>query len=163
MYGFARRYYRTPLYGGFVRESLSRYHVNGKETTVNVYRLPVTGQQYEALETMLTDMEQNRQHYLYNHLSALSALVHKNVRVRDAYTCVEFCIRILKFLGLAVDPKKHYSVSDIEKLLQDYISYTGPMPTNGEFDQAYYAKKPVPCPTLTTVYNLVKLLPRLGL
>jgi hypothetical protein len=26
MYGFARRYYRTPFYGGFVRESLSRYH-----------------------------------------------------------------------------------------------------------------------------------------
>ena len=29
MYSFARRYYRTPLFGGFVQETPARYCING--------------------------------------------------------------------------------------------------------------------------------------
>ncbi|MGN0978699.1 MAG: hypothetical protein ACI4PH_11640, partial [Faecousia sp.] len=29
LYAFARKYYRAPFYGGFVREHPSRYHHNG--------------------------------------------------------------------------------------------------------------------------------------
>lgn len=161
MYGFARRYYRMPLYGGFVRESLSRYHVNGITTTISIYRLPVTVEQYTALEKMLTEMEQNPNRYLYNHLSILGSPVRWRIRVRDAYTCVEFCVNILNSLGLAVDTKKYYSVSDVEKLLQAYNYYTGPIPTGEEFDEAYYAKNPVPNPAFATVRSILGLLPRL--
>ena len=45
MYSFSRRYYRTPLYGGFVHESRSRYHVNGDATRICLCALPVTSQQ----------------------------------------------------------------------------------------------------------------------
>lgn len=162
MYGFARRYYRTPLYGGFVRETLSRYHVNGQSTQVQICKLPVTTEQYITVEKRLTRMHEAKDVYIYNHISALGALLRKPIRAMNAYTCVEFCVEILHELGLDLDPKKYYSVGDVEKILRTYEVYTGPMPQCQEFDEAYYAKKPVAHPTLTTVCELLKILPRLG-
>lgn len=161
MYGFARRYYQTPLYGGFVRESLSRYHQNGYAAQICICRIPVTQEQYDALEKKLGDMYENRQHYLYNHLSALGALAHRRIRARDAYTCIEFCVQILHTLGIEVDPQKYYSVCDVKKMLESCCIYTGPIPT-GEYDADFYRKSPVPYPIWNTLRDMVKLLPRLN-
>lgn len=162
MYGFARRYYRIPLYGGFVKESHARYHVNGRSTDIRLCRIPVTREQYEALETRLATMHSRAKDYIYNHFSALGALIRKPIPARDAYTCVEFCVEILHDLGICVDPGKYYSVGDIEKLLRGFTVYTGPMPYSGEADTDYYAKRPVFSPTWVTLREIFKLLPRLG-
>lgn len=161
MYSFARRYYRTPFYGGFVRESHSRYHVNGKNTDICLCRLPVTGRQYETLEALLTQMCNNKEQYIYNHLSAMGALFHKRIKAKDAYTCTEFCVPILHSLGIDLDPDQYYSVGDVERLLRPFAIYTGPMPASGEYDTVYYAKKPIPHPILTTLRDICKLIPRL--
>lgn len=65
MYSFARRYYKMPFYGGFVRESVSRYNLDGKTTQVCICAIPVTTSQFEILETQLHTMETNKEHYLY--------------------------------------------------------------------------------------------------
>lgn len=161
MYGFARRYYRTPFYGGFVRESLSRYHVNGVATNVCVCRLPVTQLQYQTLADLLDRMHQNKENYPYNHLSAAAALFRRPVKVRDAYTCIEFCVRILHDLGIDLDPDKYYTVGEVAQLLQPYAIYTGPLQLPGEFDHQYYAIKPIPHPTSATVSAFITLLKRL--
>ena len=161
MYGFARRYYHTPLYGGFVRESLSRYQQNGQVARISICRLPVSEQQYTTLEEQLSHMYKNRQHYLYNHLSALSAMAHRRISARDAYTCIEFCVKILYQLGIDVDPKKYYTVCDIKNLLNNYCIYTGPVPV-GDYDADFYQTNPVPFPVFSTLRDMFKLLPRLG-
>lgn len=161
MYGFARRFYRTPLYGGFVKESLSRYHQNGKAANIRICKLPVTREQYETLEKLLADMFENREHYLYNHLSALGAMVHRRVKAKDAYTCIEFCVGILHSLGIDVDPERYWSVGQVEQLLRPYAIYTGPIP-EGAYDAEFYNKRPVPCPLWITLRDMFKLLPRLG-
>lgn len=160
MYGFARRYYHTPFYGGFVRESLSRYHVNGNATDVCVCRLPVTDAQYQTLEALLLQMEQNQAHYLYNHLSAVAAIFRRPVKRTDAYTCVEFCVQILKDLGIDLNPNRYYTVGYLEQLLRPNVIYTGPMPIPQEYDAAYYARKPVAHPAYTTVKDIAALLRR---
>ena len=162
MYGFSRRYYEVPLYGGFVWESLSRYHVNGKSTYVSICRLPVTNEQYAHLENLFAEMYANRDHYIYNHISALGALFHRRVRAKDAYTCIEFCVQILSTLGIDLDPKKYYSVCDVQRLLQDYEVYTGKMYSPTEYDAAYFARRPIPYPTHKTIYEIYKLIPRLA-
>lgn len=161
MYSFARRYYRTPFYGGFVRESLSRYHVNGVTTHVCVCRLPVTQLQHHALTDLLEGMDKNKENYPYNHLSAAAALFRRPVKVRDAYTCIEFCVRILHDLGIDLDPDKYYTVGEVAQLLHSYAIYTGPLQVSGEFDYQYYADKPVTHPTRTTVSAFITLLKRL--
>ena len=41
MYSFARRYYKTPFYGGFVKESLSRYQLNQNKATIKICKMGV--------------------------------------------------------------------------------------------------------------------------
>lgn len=161
MYSFARRYYHTPLYGGFVKESLSRYHQNGQVARISICRIPVSEQQYKDLEHLLSNMYKNRGHYLYNHLSALGATVRKRISARDAYTCIEFCVNILRWLGMDVDPEKYYTVCDIKNLLSNYCIYTGPVPV-GDYDADFYQANPVSFPTIRTLKDMFKLLPRLG-
>ena len=161
MYGFARRYYRTPFYGGFVRESLSRYYVGGKATDIRICRLAVNDAQYRKLKHLLEQMYADRQEYLYNHLSAAAAVFHRPVKAKDAYTCIEFCVHILHDLGIDLDPDKYYTVGQVEQLLRPYAIYTGPMPTSDEYDAEYYASKPVPHPSITTLRAIFALFRRL--
>lgn len=162
MYSFARRYYRTPFYGGFVCESPSRYYVKGKATSICVCSLPVSDEQYicvhERLESMLSDQDR----YLYNHLSAMATLARKPIRAADAYTCIEFCVSVLHSIGVDLDPGKYHTIDDVLQILNEHVVYTGPMPTSDDVDAAYYAKKPVPHPVWFTVRDILKLFPRLS-
>lgn len=162
MYGFSRRYYHTPFYGGFVQESLSRYHVNGQAANIRVCRLPVTQEQYETLEQHISDMLQRQEQYLYNHLSAFAVPLRRPVKVRDAYICVEFCVQILHSIGQDVDPDQYYSVGDLEQLLRPYAIYTGPAPDAEVYDTVYYAPKPIPHPIIATLTAFFALFERLG-
>jgi len=161
MYGFARRYYRTPLYGGFVKESLSRYCVGGKLSDIKVHRLPISEDQHRHLTELFAKMYSQKQRYLYNHLSAATACFHKRLFVKDAYTCVEFGIHILDYLGLDVDIKKYHTVGAVAQLLDEYTVYTGPIP-EGAYDEDYMQPKPVPHPVWVTIRDIFALFPRWG-
>lgn len=161
MYGFARRYYRTPFYGGFVRESRSRYHLNGTPASIRICRLPVTPLQYQTLCHLLEGMHQNQEAYPYNHLSIVTALFRRPIKVQDAYTCIEFCVHILHTLGIDLDPDQYYTVGEVEQLLRPYAIYTGPMPAPEEYDHAFYAHKPVHRPVAATFSSILKLFRRL--
>lgn len=160
MYSFARRHYRLPLYGGFVRESRSRYHVNGIAADICLCAVPVSARQHLTLRSMLQDMHRKNRFYIYNHLSALGAVFHRPIHARDAYTCAEFCMKILKELDIPVQPDKYYSIGDIRNLLDPFVIYSGTMPAPEIFDEAYYAKKPVRHPIYTTLRDMIRLLHR---
>lgn len=160
MYGFARRHYRTPLHGGFVRECPSRYQIQEKTANICLCKIPVSPQQYADLESLLSQMEENKDHYIYNHLSALGALTHKRIVVRDAFTCVEFCVDVLYKLGLDVDPKQFYTVCDLQKLLQQYVVYTDVMPQSTQTDNHFFAKQSLLYSASVTVRDMLRLIPR---
>lgn len=159
MYGFARRYNKLPLYGGFVKESLSRYHPKGIASQIKVCKLSVTQEQYDVLQKKLQDMYAQKEKYLYNHLSILSVPFRRWVKARDAYICVEFVVDILSQLGVV--PNKYCSVCGLLEQLSDHVSYEGPMPPPEKEDEAYFSKKTIPRPTLTTIQNLFALLGRI--
>lgn len=161
MYGFARRYYRTPFYGGFVRESRSRYCHNGITANIRICKLPITPVQYETLANFLEGMHQNQESYPYNHLSAAAALFRRPVKIQDSYTCIEFCVQVLYSLGIQLDPDRYYTVGQVEQLLRPYSVYTGPMLPPTEYDHAYYARRPISHPTTATVTEFIRLLKRL--
>lgn len=161
MYSFARRYYRTPLYGGFVKESLSRYHADCKPALCMICAVPVSIAQYTALEAHLDEMHSHKEQYLYNYLSALTFLFRKRVHVRDARLCVEFVSDTLSQLDTPVDNNKFYTTKDLCTLFERLAVYTGPMPAPAEYDEVFFAKKPVPHPHLTSIRHMIALLPRL--
>lgn len=160
MYGFARRHYRLPLYGGFVKEYICRYHVKKKSARIRICRLEATAEQYARITEQLSKMCENKEHYLYNHLSVLASVLHRPVHLRDAYTCVEFAVQILKELGIQLDSRKYYSVGDLEKMLRPHSIFTGPIPQTDIYDTAFFAANPVPHPVLVTLAAFFALFKR---
>ena len=161
MYSFSRRHYKTPLWGGFCHESPARFRVRGETTRILLCRLPVTQTQYTALKKRLTQMHEDRYRYLYNHLSILSAPFHKVTPVRDAATCVEFCVSCLAPLGISVTPGEYCTLQKLESKLRPWAIYEGPLPMGTETDEAFFTRTPFPF--LKTCRDLFKLLPRVEL
>ena len=163
MYSFARRYYRTPFYGGFVKESLSRYQPDGIHANICICKIPVTNQQYKRVCIRMRQMLRYNEKYLYNHISILGTLVKRPVRTKGAYTCAEFCVLILNEMGLNIDPNHYYSIGALEGKLRKFAIYTGPIPTTDNYDEDFYSKQPTRYPMLKTIRDFLRLIPRIGI
>lgn len=160
MYSFARRYYHLPFWGGFVREYPSRFHIKGKPARFKVCKLPVTREQYAQMKNRLEDMYQNRERYLYNHLSVLASPFHRGIPLRDAYTCVEFCVECLQELGYPIRTRQYYTLRDLEKILDSYATVMEyALPTDPQDN--FFLDRPVPSPLWVTVRDIVTLLCRI--
>lgn len=160
MYSFARRFYRTPFYGGFVKETRARYHLNGTPSQIKICRLPVSAADYEKLAERLQTMYDRREQYLYNHLSVATIPFRRLVHLKDAHICSEFVAGQLQQLGMPVNPRRYYSVGTLEKLLEEHVIYTGDaLPPEDDHDP-FFARHPVPC--FTTIRCFGKLLCRIG-
>lgn len=157
LYAFARRFYHTPFYGGFVKEHPSRYRHNGVAAKAKVYRLPLTTRQWEKLQSILSSMRLEADRYLYNHLSALLAPLHIKVRVRKAYTCAEFAVSVLSKLGFDFDSRHFYTIGDISDRLESYHFYSGDFPVCDDVDLAFYDPKPVAHPIAVSTRDILRL------
>lgn len=159
---FARRYYHTPFYGGFVTEQPCRYHHNGSIAKIALYRLPVSEEQYTLLQQQLAQMNRRADRYLYNHLSALAAPFHRKVTIRDAYTCAEFTVSILHQLGFGFSPRKFYTIGDIQKKLSAYHVYSGEFPLPAEKNTRFFDTNPVPHPVFASTRDILRLFWRMA-
>lgn len=157
IYSFARRYYRTPFYGGFVAEDPCRYRHNGVTANIRLYRLPLTSKQWQRLQDMLADMREHADRYLYNHLSAMAAPLHLKVRVRKAFTCAEFTVNVLSTLGFDFDPNRFYTIGDIADRLGAYHIYTGDFPVDTGKDTGFFQPHPVRHPLVASTRDLLRL------
>lgn len=159
---FARRYYHTPFYGGFVSEQPCRYHHNGRTARIALYRLPVTGEQYNALQQRLAKMNASADRYLYNHLSALAAPFHCKITIRDAYTCAEFTVSVLQQLGFGLSTRKFYTISDIQQKLAEYHLYTGEFPLPNQLGSRFFDTSAVPHPVFASTRDILRLFWRMA-
>ncbi|MER2105983.1 MAG: hypothetical protein ABS949_03510 [Solibacillus sp.] len=128
VYSFARIYKNHPFYGGFVKESTSRFMMDNHLTQVKLCAIPVSEEQYEHLTTVVQQMEQDADQYTYNHLSIIGGIFKKKVQVKNAYTCVEFTTNLLtKSNALPqIDAHTFYDIEMLEQQLNRYTVYEGP-------------------------------------
>ncbi len=157
LYAFARRYYRTPLYGGFVTEAPCRYHHNGETAQISLYRISLSEAQWSTLQHRLQDMEQRPQNYLYNHLSAAMAPLHCKISIPDAYTCAEFTVSILQELGFDFRADRFYTIGQIRKNLPGQEIYQGEFPAPAEEDAAFFEPHPLRHPLYSVTRDILKL------
>lgn len=158
LYAFARRYYRTPFYGGFVTEYPYRYHYHGNPAQILLCRLPLNNAQWQHLRQRLDRMQADPRRYIYNHLSALTAPFRHKVKVPDAYTCAEFTVSILQELGFNFRNDRFYSIGDIADELEDHRIYTGDFPAICEDSSQFFRRHPVSHPVLRSIRDFFKLL-----
>lgn len=162
LYSFARRYYRTPLYGGFVTEEPYRYHHRGSNARICVCRIPISAEQKQLLSQRLEYMEENARRFIYNHLSALAAPVHLRIAVPDAYTCAEFTVSVLSDLGLPLCADRFYTIGQIFRTLEPYRIYSGVFPIPEEMPEGavFFHPHPVPHPLYESARSIFALLRR---
>ncbi len=161
LYSFARRHCNTPLLGGFVKETRARYFSGGKASRIYVVEIPVTQEVYTQIADRLTKMYNNKEHYLYNHLSIFPALFHRCIPVPDAYTCTEFAVSILRQAGFSFYEKRHYTTDKLLKELNNFPAiYLGEMPESDTPDEEFFFKKPFTYSIPATISLFYELLNR---
>ena len=64
--------------------------------------------------------------YVYNYYSAVGTLVNQRIRIRDAYTCVEFVGDLLAMAGFkGFKVGDFHSLQVLEKHFEPYVTYEG--------------------------------------
>lgn len=157
LYAFARRYYRTPLYGGFVTEEPCRYHHNGSAAQILVCRLPLSDSQWQTLQKRLEDMQEQPRRYLYNHLSAALAPLHCKISIPDAFTCTEFTVSILQELGFPFRTNRFYTIGQILRKLEPFRIYCGEFPAAAEESTVFFQRHPLRHPIYSSTLDILKL------
>ena len=135
LYSFARYHKTTPLYGGFVVESILRYQSFAGDTRVKVCRIPMDAAQLTYLHNYIDRLWNDRREYIYNTPAALASLFHLRLYIPKAHTCATFVHDILVRYALAgARPRVCPSIRSLERLLEDYVVYEGAMPAAVDSD-----------------------------
>ena len=135
-YSFSRLYKKATFYGGFVKESILRYKSESYKSHIKVFAVPVTDENYEKIKERISFYEENKEDYIYNLISAAAFIRRKNIKIKNAYTCLEFTLKMVKeFCEIGELNKRDFvSVKDFSEILEPYKIYEGP--TEKYFDGA---------------------------
>lgn len=166
LYSFARHYLDTPFYGGFIKENALRYIYNDECSQIKVYAVPVSDAQLKNIARRLFVMNINAAAYRYNLISALFTPFHIKVAIENAFTCIEFVVKLLGNCGIGgVNAACFYKFSDLQNLFEDYAVYEGPYLGNGNesLDDIgeYFEKRNIAVRTGLTVWSNTALFFRL--
>ena len=96
-YSFGRRFMLTPLFGGFVRETLDTGMLGHYQTSqICILKIETTAEKYYKAKAYVEEMYSNKNQYKYNYLGVLLAAVNKSYRQKNHFYCSEFVADVLK-------------------------------------------------------------------
>ena len=140
-----------------LKESSLRY----KDSVVNIYRIEISNKNYNKLKKHFNSLWKDKNNYVYNMYSAGLYIVKKKVKLKKAYTCIEFVTNILEnYTKIEIDNNKFYQVKDIEKLLKDKNFYKGNLTIDKNQtwnEDKYLEKQNLKENIKKTIYNNLKL------
>lgn len=166
LYSFARHYLDTPFYGGFIKENALRYIYNDEYSRIKVYAVPVSDTQLKNIGRRLFVMNMNAAAYRYNLISALFTPLHMKISIENAFTCIEFVVKVLGNCGIGgVNAAGFYKFSDLQNIFEEYAIYEGPYLGNGDESleeiEGYFEKRNIAVRTGLTVWSNTALFFRL--
>lgn len=95
MYSFSRLRHDSPFSGSFTREYPAHFFIGGKDLTVKLCRVELDEAAYARALSRIESCKTRRKRMLYNLYDALALPLHRRVRLRDAYTCLDFAAFLL--------------------------------------------------------------------
>ncbi len=126
MYSFSRHHANTPFFAGFVHESFCRYEWKGDFSDIKVCRLAISDKRYNLLKNYVEKMIGESKKYVYNYYSAAVTPLNHRIRIRNAYTCVEFVGDLLGMAGFQnIKFGGFHSLQGLEKKCEPYVIYEG--------------------------------------
>lgn len=142
MYSFSRTRHDSPFSGTFVREYPNHYFIGDRDLNVKLCRVGLTQEAYDEAMKKLAHCLTHKSRMLYNLFDALVLPFGRRVRMRDAYTCVDFAAYLL-----GIDAE-NANIGSLEARLEDCCVYEGSLreliAMNGvtpPFDDDYYVRR----------------------
>lgn len=127
LYSFARYNKNSPFVGGFVEESPLRYikDVN-KKTIVKIFKIELEDTYYNSVKEYVELLKLNKDDYIYNLFSAMCYPFHREIKIKNAFICIEFILNILKIANvIPQDYKRKFSFKALSKELEKNKIYEG--------------------------------------
>lgn len=128
IYSFCRLSVSNPLVGGIIRESAFTLNMGIEEDVpINIYRIPVTLEQYELISKFIYDVYNDTEVYYYNFLQAIGLISNKKHAIYKTYICSEFVMEALMQAGIQLTSVESYKVTptDISIIMSKFIYYSG--------------------------------------
>ena len=164
MYTFSRFHANAPFFAGFTKESFGRYEWHGNFSDIKVCRLHVSDKQNDLIKTHIQRMHRQKKVYVYNYYSAAMTPLHHRVRIRNAYTCVEFVGDILSMTDIGVKFGDFHSLPGLEKICAPFVVYEGSAQTypgaKGWRGDDFKEKMPISDGIMATVESFGRLTKR---
>ena len=166
MYSFARKHKDTPFYGGFVRETPTRFQNGDTTAKVKICAIPLSPIQFRIAQNYINKISRNGDKYLYNTISAITNPFHRRVNIDYAFTCVEFAVAVLKRIGAPLSNRipRFCSIEQLDEIYAPTLIYQGDLQssedTQGYIDN-YLAKNPMNYRVRKTVSSNARLVGRL--
>lgn len=125
MYTFSRFHANAPFFAGFTKESFGRYEWHGEFSDIKVCQLEVSDKIFDLIQTQIQRMCRQQKAYVYNYYSAAMTPLHHRVKIRNAYTCVEFVGDILSMTNIGIKFGDFHSLPKLEEICDPYVIYEG--------------------------------------
>jgi hypothetical protein len=130
LFSFGRRQYKNPLNAGLIKEYPERFTLR-KYTNVNVqiYKVPVTEEQYKTGKKRILEIMTDPEGYLYNLFSVLLyPILGDGFPTYKAYTCAEFVAHMIRIMGIGLDACKldcEYTPEAIGGHIESHLFFEG--------------------------------------
>ena len=152
MYSFSRRRHDSPFSGCFMREYPSHFFVGGRDLTVKLCRVELDEEAFSRVMDRIEHCRTHSSRMLYNLYDAFALPFKRRVRLRDAYTCIDFAAFLLDTdvnnIGALEQKLNPHCV--YEGSLMDYIQATGAFTPE---DDDYFT----PCGRVAAARDLIAL------
>ncbi len=127
VWSFSRHYKGAPFYAGFTKESLLRYDQNGNIAQIKLCAVPISEENYHRIEKDIEYLEKHRDDTLYNLISAGAFPFRKQIHIKNALTCVEFVLSMLKkYADIPVLKNRDFcTVKELSEALNSYTIFEG--------------------------------------
>ena len=141
LYSFARRGIYNPLFSGFEKENIHRgiFAIFG-DCYCNLFRIPVSDDTYDFMETTLHSMFENKHRYRYNFVGLFSCAFGIPTNTRHHYTCSQFVSWILQTSGAVRLPKNMglMKPDDLASLPEAELIYEGRIADADRLEEEFF-------------------------
>jgi hypothetical protein len=97
MYSFGRIHPRNPFSGGFVKESLYEgVYKNNPSSACQIFRVPVTQEQFEGLKADIEYFYKHKNQYRYNFIGLFGVWFNRPIYRKNHYFCSQFVYVLLR-------------------------------------------------------------------
>lgn len=161
-YTFGRNHIDTPFWGGYIKDSVTRYTYKNTTASVAICRISVEDEKFDHALKTAREMFKNREIYVYNLFAAFFSIFHRRVFIENSFTCVECTCYFLSLVTDRVDKNGFYSVGELYEVFKNDTVYRGIFNIKGEEDTGFNTRKGFGVSVSRTFKSVAELIRRMN-